>query len=102
MRPAVICLSAMMLNQKLRQAWERVAAEAMRLEVIPPAFEQLRRKKRRRKPVPYELIPPSLARMLWRTGGIATVADALRVAGGTTARRLPGQTKASRMSAMKP
>ncbi|EBX8915229.1 replication endonuclease, partial [Salmonella enterica subsp. enterica serovar Agoueve] len=35
-----------------------------RLEVIPPAFEQLRRKKRRRKPVPYELIPPSLARML--------------------------------------
>lgn len=50
--------------EEIRQAWERVAAEAMRLEVIPPAFEQLRRKKRRRKPVPYELIPPSLARML--------------------------------------
>lgn len=50
--------------EEIRQAWERVAAEVMRLEVIPPAFEQLRRKKRRRKPVPYELIPPSLARML--------------------------------------
>ncbi|WP_084689077.1 replication endonuclease [Tatumella saanichensis] len=48
----------------IRQTWERVAAEALRLDVIPPAFEQLRRKKRRRKPVPYELIPPSLARML--------------------------------------
>ncbi|MCR3682978.1 replication endonuclease, partial [Citrobacter freundii] len=50
--------------EEIRQAWERVAAEAMRLEVIPPAFEKLRRKKHRRKPVPYELIPPSLARML--------------------------------------
>ncbi|HCM1976369.1 TPA: replication endonuclease [Salmonella enterica subsp. houtenae serovar 47:z36:-] len=50
--------------EEIRQAWERVAAEVMRLEVIPPAFEQLRRKKRRRKPVPYELIPSSLARML--------------------------------------
>ncbi len=30
--------------EEIRQAWERVAAEAMRLEVIPPAFEQLRRK----------------------------------------------------------
>lgn len=50
--------------EEIRQAWERVVAEAMRLEVIPPAFEKLRRKKRRRKPVPYELIPPSLARML--------------------------------------
>ena len=50
--------------EEIRQAWERVAAEAMRLEVIPPAFEQLRRKKHRRKPVPYELIPSSLARML--------------------------------------
>lgn len=50
--------------EEIRKAWERVAAEAMRLEVIPPAFEKLRRKKRRRKPVPYELIPPSLARML--------------------------------------
>ncbi|POF78984.1 replication endonuclease, partial [Escherichia coli] len=29
-----------------------------------PAFEQLRRKRNRRKPVPYELIPGSLARML--------------------------------------
>ncbi|ECS6591662.1 replication endonuclease, partial [Salmonella enterica subsp. enterica serovar 6,7:-:1,5] len=26
--------------EEIRQAWERVAAEAMRLEVIPPAFEQ--------------------------------------------------------------
>jgi hypothetical protein len=50
--------------EEIRQSWERVAAEVMRLEVIPPAFEQLRRKKRRRKPVPYDLIPGSLARML--------------------------------------
>jgi len=50
--------------EEIRKSWERVAAEAMRLDVIPPAFEQLRRKKRRRKPVPYELIPGSLARML--------------------------------------
>lgn len=49
--------------EEIRQAWERVAAETMRLDVIPPAFEQLRRK-RRRKPVPYDLIPGSLARML--------------------------------------
>ncbi|MEP8881165.1 replication endonuclease [Enterobacter hormaechei] len=50
--------------EEIRQAWERLAAEAMRLDVIPPAFEQLRRKRRRRKPVPYDLIPGSLARML--------------------------------------
>lgn len=50
--------------EEIRQVWERVAAEAMRLDVIPPAFEQLRRKRRRRKPVPYDLIPGSLARML--------------------------------------
>lgn len=49
--------------EEIRQAWERVAAEAMRLDVIPPAFERLRRKKHRRKPVPYDLIPGSLARM---------------------------------------
>lgn len=50
--------------EEIRRTWERVAAEAMRLDVIPPAFEQLRRKKHRRNPVPYELIPGSLARML--------------------------------------
>ncbi|HHA2298994.1 TPA: replication endonuclease [Enterobacter asburiae] len=50
--------------EQIRQSWEKVAAEAMRLDVIPPAFEHLRRKKRRRKPVPYDLIPGSLARML--------------------------------------
>ncbi|MGV2394245.1 replication endonuclease [Klebsiella aerogenes] len=50
--------------EQIRQSWEKVATEAMRLDVIPPAFEQLRRKKRRRKPVPYDLIPGSLARML--------------------------------------
>ncbi|WP_449568614.1 replication endonuclease [Lelliottia nimipressuralis] len=50
--------------EQIRQSWEKVAAEAMRLDGIPPAFEQLRRKKRRRKPVPYDLIPGSLARML--------------------------------------
>ncbi|MBM3059947.1 replication endonuclease [Citrobacter braakii] len=62
--------------EEIRQSWEIVAAEAMRLDVVPPAFEQLRRKRRRRKPVPYDLIPGSLARMLcadwwyrklWRT-----------------------------------
>ncbi|MDH6633340.1 UNVERIFIED_ORG: hypothetical protein M2355_002631 [Lelliottia amnigena] len=50
--------------EQIRQSWEKVAAEAIRLDVIPPAFEQLRRKKLRRKPVPYDLIPGSLARML--------------------------------------
>ncbi|SYL50458.1 bacteriophage replication protein A [Klebsiella pneumoniae] len=50
--------------EQIRQSWEKVAAESMRLDVIPPAFEQLRRKKRRRKPVPYDLIPGSLARLL--------------------------------------
>ncbi len=50
--------------EEIRRSWEKVAAEAMRLDVIPPAFEKLRRKKHRRKPVPYELIPASLARML--------------------------------------
>ncbi|MHA1142544.1 replication endonuclease [Enterobacter mori] len=50
--------------EQIRQSWEKVAAEAMRLDVIPPAFDQLRRKKRRRKAVPYDLIPGSLARML--------------------------------------
>lgn len=49
--------------EEVHQAWERVAAEAMRLDVVPPAFERLRRKKHRRKPVPYDLIPGSLARM---------------------------------------
>lgn len=49
---------------QMRRAWERVADEVMRLDVISPAFERLRRKKRRRNPVPYELIPGSLARML--------------------------------------
>lgn len=51
------------LPEQIRRVWERVAAEAMRLDVIPPAFEQLRRKKRRRNPVPYDLIPGSVARM---------------------------------------
>lgn len=50
--------------EEIRKTWERVAAETLRLDVIPPAFEQLRRKRNRRKPVPYELIPGSLARML--------------------------------------
>ena len=48
---------------EIRQVWERVAAETLRLDVIPPAYEQLRRKRRRRQPVPYDLIPGSLARM---------------------------------------
>lgn len=50
--------------EEIRKTWEKVAAETLRLDVIPPAFEKLRRKRNRRKPVPYELIPGSLARML--------------------------------------
>lgn len=50
--------------EEIRRAWERLAAEVIRLDVIPPTFEKLRRKKHRRKPVPYDLIPGSLARML--------------------------------------
>ncbi|ELR7355541.1 replication endonuclease [Escherichia coli] len=50
--------------EEIRKTWEKVAAETLRLDVIPPAFDQLRRKRNRRKPVPYELIPGSLARML--------------------------------------
>lgn len=53
------------MPEEIRRSWERGAAEAMRFDVIPPAFEQLRRKKHRRTPVPYELIPGSLARMLY-------------------------------------
>lgn len=49
--------------EEIRRAWERVATQVICLDVIPPAFEKLRSKKRRRKPVPYELIPPSLLRM---------------------------------------
>lgn len=49
--------------EEIRRIWERVASEAMRLDVIPPAFDRLVRKKNRRKPVPYDLIPGSLARM---------------------------------------
>lgn len=45
------------------QVWERVAAEMLRLNVIPPAFEQLRRKRNQRKPINDNLIPGSLARM---------------------------------------
>lgn len=51
------------LPEQIRRVWERVADEAMRLDVIPPAFDKLRRKKRRRKPVPYDLTPGSIGRM---------------------------------------
>lgn len=61
---SVLFVSDDVKPEQIRQSWEKVAAEAMRLDVIPPAFEQLRRKKRRRKSVPYDLIPGSLARML--------------------------------------
>ncbi|WP_035603356.1 replication endonuclease [Edwardsiella tarda] len=46
------------------QIWARVAQEVMRMGVTPPSFEVLRRKRRRRKPIPYSVIPGSLARML--------------------------------------
>lgn len=35
--------------EEIRKTWEKVAAETLRLDVIPPAFEQLRRKRNRRK-----------------------------------------------------
>ncbi|WP_168400626.1 replication endonuclease [Erwinia amylovora] len=50
-------------EEQIWRVWERVAAEASRLDVTPPSFEQLRRKRNRRKPVNYDLIPGSLARM---------------------------------------
>ncbi|WP_130835437.1 replication endonuclease [[Erwinia] mediterraneensis] len=49
--------------EEIRRVWEYVASETLRLNITPPAFERLRRKKHRRKPVPYDLIPGSLARM---------------------------------------
>lgn len=38
--------------EQIRQSWEKVAAEAMRLDVIPPAFEQLRRRNAAAIPCP--------------------------------------------------
>ncbi len=104
MQLVAICMPPMTLSQKKSaRHGERVAAETLRLDVIPPAFEQLRRKRNRRKPVPYELIPGSLARMLcadwwyrklwkmrceWREEQLRAVC--------------PVSKKASPMSAMKP
>lgn len=51
-------------QEEILQAWEHVASETLKLDVLPPAFDRLTRKRRRRKPVPYELIPGSLARMI--------------------------------------
>lgn len=48
----------------IRSVWEKLASEVIQLEFVPPAFEQLKRKKHRRRPVPYDLIPGSLARMI--------------------------------------
>lgn len=45
------------------QVWKTVAVEALRLDITPHDYEALRPKKRRRKPVPYDLIPGSLARL---------------------------------------
>ncbi|MEJ4046234.1 replication endonuclease [Erwinia sp. SLM-02] len=53
--------------EAIRRVWEQLAAEVMRLEVIPPAFEQLKRKRHRRRPVSYDRIPGSLARMICTT-----------------------------------
>ncbi|WP_456309403.1 replication endonuclease [Serratia proteamaculans] len=50
--------------ETILQIWEKVAAQALRLDIIPPSYEALRPKKRRRKPIPYDLIPGSLARMI--------------------------------------
>lgn len=49
--------------EAIRGIWMRVAGEAQRLGVIPPAFDALKDKTTRRRPVPYERIPGSLARM---------------------------------------
>lgn len=45
------------------KVWRTVAVEALRLDITPPNYEALRPNKSRRKPVPYDLIPGSLARM---------------------------------------
>ncbi len=49
--------------EEIRKTWERVAAETLRLDVIPPAFEQLRRKETAVNPCPMNSFR-SLARML--------------------------------------
>ncbi|MGK0603030.1 replication endonuclease [Yokenella regensburgei] len=43
--------------------YRRTATEALRLDVMPPAYEQLRDKRMRRKPIPYDLIPAALSRL---------------------------------------
>ncbi len=63
--------------------------------VIPPAFEQLCRKRNRRKPVLMNSF-----RVRWRvcyapTGGIGIMEDALRMEGRAVACCLPGHKKAS-------
>lgn len=45
------------------EIYRRVAAEVVRFDVIPPAYEALRKKRRRRKPINFDLIPGALARM---------------------------------------
>lgn len=50
--------------EEIRKTWERVAAETLRLDVIHLRLSNSAGKRNRRKPVPYELIPGSLARML--------------------------------------
>lgn len=43
--------------------WQKVASEALRLDITPPSYEDLKPKKKRRSEVPYDLIPGSLDRM---------------------------------------
>ncbi len=53
----LVAISMSPMTLKKLQDMGKVAAETLRLMSSLPAFEQLRRKRNRRKPVPHELIP---------------------------------------------
>ncbi|WP_279050078.1 replication endonuclease [Cedecea davisae] len=48
---------------RILNIYRRLAMEALRLDVLPPEYEKLREKRRRRKPIPYDLIPSALLRI---------------------------------------
>ncbi len=91
----VICTPPMMLARRNPQDMGKGGSRNPATGFIPPAFEQLRRKRNRRKPVPMNSF-----RVRWRvccapTGGTGNMEDALRMAGRAVACCLPGQQKAS-------
>ncbi len=93
MQLVAICMPPMTLSQKNPQDMGKGGSRNPATGCHPTAFEQLRWKRNRRKPVPYELI-----RVRWRvccapTGGTGNYGRALRMAGRAVARCLPGQQK---------